>query len=215
MKKLFLTVMSIATFTIYAQDVTFGAKAGLNFANLDVTDSNYDSRTSFHLGITAEFAISDNFSVQPELLYSAQGAKDEFSDSDYYGDGSVRYSEESILKVDYLQIPIMGKYYVSDAFSIEVGPQIGFLLSSKYEGDFTFTDNINGEVLDSGSDNENYKDFTKSVDFGLNFGLGYKLESGLNFALRYNLGLSDINDIQDSTSETKNRVLQLSVGFNF
>ena len=60
-----------------------------------------------------------------------------------------------------------------------------------------------------------YKEFLKSVDFGLNFGLGYKLESGLNFALRYNLGLSDINDIQDSTSETKNRVLQLSVGFNF
>ena len=34
-----------------------------------------DSRTSIHLGVTAEIAISDVFSIQPELLYSGQGYK--------------------------------------------------------------------------------------------------------------------------------------------
>ena len=57
--------------------MTFGALAGLNFASLDITDSSIDGRTSFHLGITAEFEMSDTFSIQSELLYSAQGATED------------------------------------------------------------------------------------------------------------------------------------------
>ena len=37
MKKLFIITMSLVAFTLQAQDVTFGAKAGLNFASLDIT----------------------------------------------------------------------------------------------------------------------------------------------------------------------------------
>ncbi len=55
---------------------------------------------------------------------------------------------------------------------------------------------------------------TNVIDFGLNFGLGYKLDSGLNFSARYNLGLSNIDD-SDSNVETKNSVFQFSVGYFF
>ena len=48
----------------------------------------------------------------------------------------------------------------------------------------------------------------------LNFGLGYKLDSGLNFAARYNLGLSNL--AKDSGNEKiNNGVFQLSVGYMF
>ena len=69
MKKLFIITMTLAAFTLQAQDVTFGAKAGLNFSNLSydypsgVNAPDLDSRTSIHLGVTAEISISDNFSV--------------------------------------------------------------------------------------------------------------------------------------------------------
>lgn len=201
--------MTLAAFTLQAQDVTFGAKAGLNFATLDITDSNIDGRTSFHLGITAEFEMSDTFSIQSELLYSAQGATEDAGETI----GTTVYNDDYKFKLNYLQIPVMAKFYVSEDLSLEVGPQIGFLLSADVENDYSTIDN--GTVLDSGSTEIDYKDFMKSVDFGLNFGLGYKLDSGLNFGLRYNLGLNDVYDVDGSNVEIKNRVLQLSVGYNF
>ena len=212
MKKLALTA-AIAVFTlssVNAQDITFGAKAGINIANLDVTDANIDSRTSLHLGVTAEFEISDTFSIQPELLYSAQGA----TESDTYEDSFVRQVSESEWKLNYIQIPIMAKFYVSEGLSLEAGPQIGFLASAEVDSDSTETSLFDGSSV-STSSTVDAKEIVKSVDFGLNFGLGYKLDSGLNFALRYNLGLSNIYDVSETDVKIKNRVFQLSVGYTF
>jgi hypothetical protein len=202
MKKVFL-VFAIVTlgFTVNAQEVTFGVKAGLNLASIAGDDTDgLDSRTSFHVGGVAEISISEKFSVQPELLYSAQGAK--YTESDGY-DGE--------FKLDYINLPIMAKYYVADGFSLEAGPQVGFLLSAKDE--YTSPE-------DSGTDD--LKDFVKGIDFGLNFGVGYKLDSGLNFGARYNLGLSNIWDFGSvdpgfglDDIKNQNSVIQFSVGYFF
>ncbi len=67
-----------------------------------------------------------------------------------------------------------------------------------------------------GDGEEDIKEFLKSTDFGLNLGVGYKMESGLNFGARYNLGLSDVNDSDmDGGAEYKNSVIQVSVGYFF
>lgn len=188
MKKLivFAAIVIISLTTIGAQDITIGAKAGLNLATLQPELT--DTRTSFHLGGMAEIPLTDVFSIQPELLYSAQGAKDQ-NDTD----------NNEIFKVDYLTLPVLAKYYVVDGLSIEAGPQFGFLLSAEVED--------NGETSD-------LKDDTKGIDIGLAVGLGYKLENGLNFDLRYYLG-SDINDIGEDPEEFKNRVFQISIGYFF
>jgi hypothetical protein len=191
-KLLFFTAIVLFGFTyVSAQDINFGAKAGVNFATITGDDlDSFSSRTAFHLGFVAEIGITETFSFQPELLYSAQG-------SDYSED-----SFEGSLKVDYLNLPLMAKFYVAEGFSLEAGPQVGFLLSAK-------------DVYDDGEDD--WKDITKGIDFGLNFGVGYKLESGLNFGARYNLGLSDLNDDPDSQADSafKNSVIQAYVGFFF
>ena len=193
MKKLFLFA-GIAVFgllCINAQSnptsdgIKFGAKAGVNFATLTGDTEDVKSRTAFHFGVVVEIPVSDKFSVQPELLYSAQGAKDDLSDD--------------VLKLDYLTIPIMAKLYVAEGFSLELGPQVGFLLSAKEEFD---------------GESEDIKDFVKGTDFGVNFGLGYQLETGLNFGARYNLGLSDLNDFESSDS-IKNGVFQITIGYFF
>ncbi|MEG1025338.1 MAG: outer membrane beta-barrel protein, partial [Flavobacterium sp.] len=59
------------------------------------------------------------------------------------------------------------------------------------------------------------KDSFNTFDFGVNFGLGYKLENGLNFGVRYNLGLTDINNVDNSSVKNKNRAFQVSVGYFF
>lgn len=206
MKQIILTtVLSFFCFVANAQDeksngsdINFGLKGGLNFALIAGDDTgDFDGRIAFHVGAVAEFPISEKFSFQPELLYSSQGDK-------MTSDGM-----DIDFKFDYLNLPLLAKYYVAEGFSLEAGPQIGFLLSSKVEAD--------GVSID-------LKDVIKGIDFGLGFGLGYKLEDGLNFAARYNLGLSNIVDnngsildVEIDASDTKNHneVFQLSVGYFF
>ncbi len=195
MKKLLVIAMVAVGFTANAQDINFGVKAGVNFASLNGGELDYNSRTSFHVGGVAEFKLSDKFSLQPELVYSAQGAKR----SDNMEGTDVDYT----LKLDYLNIPVMAKFYVAEGLSLEAGPQMGIKLAAEAKAE------ANGM-----SETEDFKDEVESIDFGLNFGAGYKLENGLNFGLRYNLGLSDIakNNAGDSI---KNGVFQLSVGYFF
>jgi len=197
MKKfLIFTVIAFFGFALMnAQDINFGAKAGVNFASITGDDTDdLDMRTSLHVGVVAEIVISETFSFQPELLYSAQGAKESIENVDL------------TFKVDYLNLPLMAKFYVGEGFSLEAGPQIGFLLSSKFEGE-----------EDGNSMSVDMKDYLKGIDFGLNLGFGYKLESGLNFGARYNFGFSDLNDSEEEfgTSSIKNSVIQAYVGFFF
>lgn len=202
---LIFTVIALFGFVpVNAQDIAFGAKAGVNFASINGDDvESFDGRTAFHIGFVAEIMISETFSFQPELLYSAQGA-------DYSEEGFEAF--EGTVKLDYLNIPLMAKYYVSEGFSLEVGPQIGLLLSAtdEYESDFIAQKSevaLKAEEMD-------IKEYIKGIDFGVNIGVGYKLPGGLNFGARYNLGLSDVNDEYED-GEYKNGVIQAYVGFFF
>ncbi|MBF4466290.1 porin family protein [Flavobacterium sp. LC2016-12] len=183
MKKILLiavvTVLGFANVT--AQEIKFGAKGGLNFATINGDNTeDIDMVTSFNFGVLSEIPISDKFSFQPEIMYSGQG-----------------YSfNDNTIALSYLNVPLMGKYYVTKGLSVEAGPQIGFLLAAK------------NEKID-------VKDSFNTVDFGVNFGLGYKLDNGVNFGVRYNVGLTDINNVEGYFVKNKNGVLQLSVGYFF
>ena len=177
MKKiLLLAVFTILGFAnVNAQEIKFGAKAGLNFSTVNGgNSSNIDYVTSYHVGVVSEIPISEKFSFQPEIMYSRQG-----------------YTfNNDVIAMNYLNIPLMGKYYVTKGLSLEAGPQIGFLLSAKNEG---------VKVTNS---------FT-TFDFGFNFGVGYKLENGLNFGARYNLGVTKAD------TDIRNASFQASVGYFF
>lgn len=186
MKKLVFTAIAVFTFGLTnAQETKFGAKAGLNMADWYGDDAEgADSRTSFHVGGFAEIKVSDKFAVQPELLYSSQGAK---------GDGAK-------INTDYLNIPVMAKFYATEKLSIEAGPQVGFLLSAKLKPDT--------------GDTQDVKDAIKSTDFGVNVGLGYNFTENITGGLRYNLGLSSVPDSED-INDVKNGVFALSMGYRF
>ena len=91
----------------------------------------------------------------------------------------------------------MAKYYVADSFSLQAGPQIGFLMSATSAG-------------------VDIKDQASSTDFGLNLGAGYNLNENMALDLRYNLGLSKVNkDSNPGTSDIKNAVLSLGFVYKF
>lgn len=202
MKKLVLAalaVFAIGNSAFAQQEVKFGPKAGVNFANLSGQDDS-NMLTGFHVGAVAEIKFNEKFSVQPEVLYSAQGSKYEVSNSI----GSYKATQ----KLDYINVPIMAKYYVAEGFSVEAGPQVGFLTKAELTQEGNIAGIVNGE---STRDN---KDTYNSVDFGVNFGLAYDLPAGLFFNARYNLGLSDV--VKDNNGDAiKNNVIQVGLGYKF
>jgi opacity protein-like surface antigen len=203
MKKIILSAVAVLAFGFTnAQGVKFGVKAALNVATLtgDVEDAS--SLVGFQVGGFAEIKISEKFAVQPELMYSAQGGENSTSES-FGGD---TFNSEVKYKLGYINIPVMAKYYVAKSFSLEAGPQIGFLVSAK--GDYTFS---GGGESESGS--EDIKDTVSSVDFGLNVGAGYDFTENLSAGLRYNFGLTNVND--EGAADVNNGVFSVSLGYKF
>src|SRR5690606_5276050 len=185
MKKLILSAMAVCTFgLVSAQDMNFGVKAGANLSNLSGDVEDTKSLFGAHIGAFVEFKFTDNMAFQPELLYSMQGAKEEVSETimGFTANG------ESTYKLGYLNIPLMFKYYATEALYIEAGPQVGFLMSAKEE--WSYSSNVPGD--ENGSGEEDIKEGMKSIDFGLNIGAGYYVTDNLSLGLRYNFGLSNI-----------------------
>lgn len=193
MKKILLAIVVLTTTVLASQAQTqFGVKAGANFYTLGgnyFEGAKLNSKIGLYFGGVVNIPVSAKFKVQPEIVYSVQGAKE-----DGGGTGSGNWNN------NYLNIPIMAQVYATEGLYFEAGPQIGFLLSAKYkvEGSSTSTDT---------------KDDYKTTDFSFGLGAGYKMASGFGFNARYNLGLSNIASSSDPNDEIKNRGFQ--IGFTY
>ncbi|MET3027947.1 porin family protein [Flavobacterium sp. UW10123] len=192
------------------EKVKLGVKAGLNISSLTFDENELDSssKTGFTAGLMAEIPLAKNFSVQPELLYSQQGMKLSYSDPE------VQNSHyKSTIALNYLNIPVMLKYYVAKGLSIQAGPQVGILLkaNNKYQDNFLGYDNH--EKMD-------LKDYSNGVDASVNFGLGYQF-SNFYADARYNLSYANVfKDVTANTnyvinSDMKNKVFQITIGYFF
>jgi len=179
--------------------VHFGVKAGLNLADTKESDTNF--KAGMHGGVFGEFKFN-NFAIQPELLFSMQGAK---AKEEEYGTEYTAY-----LNLNYLNIPLMAKYYVIDGFCIEIGPQLGILLSARVKGDVS----VEGYNASASVDVKNYM---KDIDFSLNFGASYQIPNlPLGFYARYSLGLTDLyKEVDPGDEPGKNRVFQVGAFVKF
>lgn len=114
MRKLLLTTLLFIGSITATNAQAFGVKAGFNFANFNGSDADsFNVLTNFHGGFVAEIHVLNAVSVQPELLYSVQGAR---NDGENY-------------KLNYLTVPVMAKIYFTDGFNIHGGPQLGLLIN--------------------------------------------------------------------------------------
>ncbi|MHC0445362.1 porin family protein [Flavobacterium sp. 3-218] len=189
------------------QKVKLGIKAGLNMANLSVDESELNSsdKTGFTAGLMVEIPLAKKFSVQPELLYSQQGSKFSYSDAEVSNSNF-----KSTIKLSYLNIPVMLKYYVTKGLSVQAGPQIGILLKSNNEYQDNFLGYDNKESM-------NLKEYSSGIDTSVNFGLGYQFRDKFYADARYNLSYSNVFKESDVSyfinSDMKNRVFQITIGY--
>jgi opacity protein-like surface antigen len=191
MKKTFivaaLVLLGSAT---YAQNLTGGVKIGLNSSNVKYSNDNGSSkanaRLSGHLGVYAVYMFKDNIGFQPEFVISGEGTKHE--------NGS---APDTKVALTYINIPLLVRVNVLDKLNIHTGPQIGFLVGAKYKQD---------------GDSHDAKDELKGVGLSWGLGAGYELPKNLNVSLRYNFGLSRIDD-SDGDTKAKVSTLQISLGY--
>jgi len=179
-----IAVLALISTASFAQ-TKFGVKLGTNFANvkydLDGGGSiSPDSKVGFVIGGFANFSIvEEKFAIQPELLFSGQGFK----------------MDDDKVSLNYLSVPVIAKYYFG-GFNVQAGPQLGFLMSAKDDGD-------------------DIKDNMKGIDLGMNIGAGYDLEMGLGFDARYYMGMSNISDVDGDDGSLKNKGFQITVSYAF
>jgi hypothetical protein len=171
-----------------AQNVNIGIKGGLNVYNINNDNgAKYDDKVGFNVGLLGHIHLTKQLALQPELVYSTQGAK------------STTAGIETKLNLGYINVPILLQYMFDNGFRLQAGPQIGFLTSAKAK---------------TGSTEFDFKSSLKSVDVAIGAGLGYvHPASGLGLDARYNIGLSNINE--NSSVKSYNRGLQLGVFYLF
>jgi hypothetical protein len=167
------------------QKFAIGFKGGLNAYNINNENgADYKSRVGFHAGLLGHLHLAPQLSLQPEIVYSQQGAVAEFANI------------ENKLNLGYINVPLLVQYMFDNGFRLQAGPQVGFLLGAKSK-----VGNIETDI----------KDNFKSVDFGIGAGIGYvDPSSGFGVDARYNLGLSNINE-NAASGKSYNRGFQLGV----
>lgn len=157
---IYAIVLSVLCFAgVNAQSIKFGPKVGLNISNYTGDNVESNALMGFHLGGLLNFGLGNVFSIQPEVLFSTQGAKIKGGLEDYE------------FKTNYVSIPVMLKARTAGGFYIELGPQVAFKTGENI-GDKTITDFANDLDVAAGAG--------LGYQAGMGLGIGARYVQGLS-----------------------------------
>ena len=224
MKKIFyllgLVLLSFPFYEASAQNIKVGIRGGYNAANwegnaMNAFESvvqlsnglaNTEMRSGFHAGGYLSIPVTSFFTIEPGAYYSQKGIRltGQLS-SEVLNFLDLR----AILtnKAEYVDVPLLAKFFVADGFHIYGGPQVSFLVSNKI--------NVRAGVLGVNLLNTdiNFDSQNRKTDVGLVGGVGYRFANGLNLTGGYDYGLNTID--KGGNLNTYNRVIKVSMGFEF
>ncbi len=202
MKKTFsiLLIVALLVTTISSVKAQFriGAKGGFNLSSYSTNNpakADMTLQPCMNFGAILNFGIIPYLSFQPEFSYYQKGAT--FKNDDYLSKTTINYLHVPLnLK---LKVPAIPIYFVA-------GPYFGYALNGTWNSEVG-ADKTDGKI-EFGSDK------TIQLDYGVNFGAGYRFNLvpkllTMFIETRYNIGLSDI----DGTDiKTKNRNFGINTG---
>ena len=185
----------------------YGFKGGVNLSTIsgDV-ESSIESKTSMNIGMYGLYKILPKLGIQAELLYSEQG----FTNETMPTHQSIEKIEE-VLRMQYINLPVLASYNVVEHLWIEGGIQVGYLVDAELEKE-TVRIGDTGQVISETETIGNKNDY-KDLDVGLAGGLRYKLSQNFMLQARYTQSLNDINEAK--AGDQFNSIWSFSVGFVF
>lgn len=216
MRKLFsLTTVSVlalffAVQPLDAQGVGLGVEAGLNVSDLSVDTegegTEFDAETGFRAGGVLRYDFAPVIGFQTGLSFSEKGAT---SDAE---------TATSAIELQYLEVPLLLQLNIPTG-PAPVNPRLFAGGTVNFELACDLTASSAGVSVESECDSDDLGEAaldTKSTDIGFLFGGGLDFPAGpgaLTVDVRFDLGLSDINDVADSPTELKNRNFQATAGY--
>ncbi|SEI39221.1 Outer membrane protein beta-barrel domain-containing protein [Dyadobacter sp. SG02] len=179
-----LVLLSVFSSAAFAQSFSIGPKAGVNISNYTGSDVESDARVGYHLGGILNFGIGQVFSIQPEVLFSTQGAK-------------FKNAGKQEFKTTYVTVPVMLKFRSKGGFYFEFGPQASFKTG----------EDIPDQTIDNFAKN---LDLAGGVGLGYqaNFGLGIGARYIAGFSK-----VGDFDKTAAMNPDFKNSVIQFSLFF--
>ena len=178
-----------------------GVAAGVNVFTFGGSDAaDLKSRTAFFAGVALHVPLGPTAFLEPQVLYSQEGAKSSVTDSTF---GTI----EGTFKLSYLRVPVLfGLNFQRNGLGphLFAGPSIGLKVGCDIEASAQ-GQTASSSCSDGGLD-------LKSTDFAVTGGAGITLPVGrgtFSIDARYTLGLTDITD----GSNAKNQGFSVGAGF--
>ncbi len=194
-------LLAVPLASAQAQQVTLGARGGVNVANADAQGSLFSQDVgttgAFHFGVLASVEITRILGLQTNVLYSRKGFAE--------GDGSVE------LGVDYIEIPVLATLTLPSRLAPHLYLGVFLALESRCRvSTATVTDEDCSEAVDAPR--------TRGADSGLMLGGGVTWDVGFSsllLDLLYQHGFTDISELSDDVDSIKTRTVYLSAGLTF
>ena len=169
-----------------------GIRAGSNQSTL--TNLEVDYRSGFYVGVFAHLRFSPMYTMQPEIGYSAQGARSRSLGLDD-------------IKINYITLALANKLFVSKNAGLHfiLGPGL----------DVNYDNNpirwVNTEFGTEGR--------LTGIDLTVFGGIGYEFPFGLILEARFKQGLLDVdlwsNDFDNDGQAVINQVFQIGTAYKF
>jgi len=182
----FLFILICTSSYLCAQESSFGFKAGVNIGSLGGDSQGTSSKVAAHFGFVNPIRASERIVIQPELIYSQQGA-------------TIDAAEKAKIKYNYLNLPIILKVFPFEkGIHLHAGPQVGLLMTGKVR---------EGQIeLDA-------REGLNKLDFAMGLGFGYDINS-LIIDIRHNIGINSTSK-ETSLGTFPMQTFQISIGTVF
>ena len=191
-KGLIFVLFALVSIVSYSQ-ISWNAKVGMNMSNF-TGDMDTDMRIGFNVGVGMEYQFSDMWSIQPSLMFTQKGAK----------------QDEVKMNPMYLEIPVLAaaRFAIADNQNIVVkaGPYFAFGIAGKekYEAG---GESEKIDIFGDGDDQAGMKRF----DAGIGVGVAYEINKFF-IDLTGEFGIAKLNDGDGSG---KNMNFSIGVGYKF
>ena len=228
---IFLTIASSAQSLI---PIKYGIKTGLNFSSLNISSiegvkpTDNSSQAGIAAGFIVHIPLSDEWFINPEVLYSQKGASFNYAFThDYELNQRDEYKTTNQLTLSYVELNPTISYKATDKLALNFGPSVSFLIGEKYvytQDPVRDITNITHILTDGLVE-------TTSLDVGFNLGISYFFTEHFFVDTRVYTGFMEVttatqpyeifivNGTQIDTPEPaynlKNRSIVLSIAYLF
>ncbi len=166
-KQIFIIILlSLITMVCKAQNFDAGVKLGLVGSQVDGDTYAGYNKFGIDIGAYVNYHLSQKHSLQLELEFIQKGS----SHSPNYDIGDFN---QYLMRVNYVQVPVLWHYQANQSISFETGPAFGVLMSN-------YEEYIQGPVVD-----HPFRKFALSYLTGLGYNISPNLKA--NFRIDYSL----------------------------